>query len=103
MLISWECRLPFKSFGGGIPHFLGNRGEVHESCQIAFTHGDQIAISADGLMELKTDSKLSQQFQLGLSGFTFQNPLNVLTCALVAVRCFDVYSSFILNSLFKQD
>jgi hypothetical protein len=68
---------------------------VHESCQIAFTHGDQIAILADGLMELKTDSKLSQKFQSGLNGFTFKNPLNVLTCALVAVRCIDVYSSSI--------
>ena len=63
----------------------------------------KLQISADGLMELKTDSKLSQQFQSGLSGFTLQNPLNVLTCALVAVRCIDVYSSSILNSLFKQD
>ena len=78
-------------------------GKCTKAAKLRSPHGDQIAISADGLMELKTDRKLSQQFQSGLSGFTLQNPLNVLTCALVAVRCIDVYSSSILNSLFKQD
>ncbi|KAJ6376501.1 hypothetical protein OIU76_025618 [Salix suchowensis] len=33
----------------------------------------------------------------------FSQSLNVLTCALVVVRCVDVYSYFILNSLLKQD